>query len=94
MTDIILVLVIAVIVGGAIVYIRKEKKRGVRCVGCPDGGTCGGNCSGCGGSCGCDDNTDASQKILIEIKEETVQDVFLRTQHKETPYTVSFCVGL
>lgn len=60
MTDLILVLVLVAIVGGAIAYIRKEKKRGVRCVGCPDGGTCGGNCSGCGGSCGCDDNTDAS----------------------------------
>ena len=50
MTDIIIVLVIVAIVGAAIAYIRKEKKRGVRCVGCPDGGTCGGNCSG---GCGC-----------------------------------------
>lgn len=48
MINFILVIVIVLIVGGAIVYIRKEKKRGVRCVGCPDGGTCGGNCSGCG----------------------------------------------
>ena len=54
MTDIILVLVIVAIVGGAILYIRKEKKRGVRCVGCPDGGVCGGNCSGCGGGNGAD----------------------------------------
>ena len=50
MTDIIIVLVIVAIVGAAIAYIRKETKRGVRCVGCPDGGTCGGNCSG---GCGC-----------------------------------------
>jgi len=56
MTDLILILVIAAILAGAILYIRKEKKRGVRCVGCPDGGTCGGNCSDCGG------NTDAVAK--------------------------------
>ena len=48
MTDVIVALVIVAIVGAAIAYIRKEKKRGVRCVGCPDGGMCGGNCSGCG----------------------------------------------
>lgn len=48
MTDLILVAVIAVIVGGAIAYIRKEKKRGVRCIGCPSGGSCNGNCSSCG----------------------------------------------
>ena len=60
MTDIILVVIIVAIIGAAIAYIRKEKKRGVRCVGCPDGGTCGGKCSGCGGTCGCNDETDAS----------------------------------
>ncbi|MBR5127554.1 MAG: FeoB-associated Cys-rich membrane protein [Roseburia sp.] len=47
MTDFVLVLVIAGIVGGALAYIRKEKKRGARCVGCPDGGTCGGKCGSC-----------------------------------------------
>ncbi len=60
MTDLILVLVIAVIVGAAIAYIRKEKKRGVRCVGCPDAGACGGHCNGCSGDGGCGSNTDAS----------------------------------
>jgi len=60
MTDLILVLVLVAIVGGAIAYIRKEKKRGVRCVGCPDGGTCGGHCNSCSGDGGCGSNTDAS----------------------------------
>lgn len=46
MTDLILIVIIAVIVGAALYYIRKEKKRGVRCVGCPSGGTCSGNCGG------------------------------------------------
>ena len=49
MTDLIVGLVVLAIVGGAIGYIIREKKRGVRCVGCPDGGMCGGNCSGCSG---------------------------------------------
>lgn len=49
MINVILGLIIVAIVGAAILYIRKEKKRGVRCVGCPDGGMCGGNCSGCSG---------------------------------------------
>lgn len=39
--------IILVLVGAAIAYIRKEKKKGVRCIGCPAGGTCSGNCSGC-----------------------------------------------
>ena len=47
MINFVLVLIIIVIVGGALAYIRKEKKRGVRCVGCPDGRTCGGKCSTC-----------------------------------------------
>ena len=49
MVNLIAIAVIALIVGGAAGYIYKVKKRGVRCVGCPDGGTCGGNCSGCSG---------------------------------------------
>ena len=44
MVDVVLVLIIVVIVGGALAYIRKEKKRGVKCVGCPSGSTCGGKC--------------------------------------------------
>ena len=39
--------VFPILVGAAIAYIRKEKKKGVRCIGCPAGGTCSGNCSGC-----------------------------------------------
>jgi len=56
MSDIIIALIILVIVGAAIAYIVKEKKRGVKCIGCPHGATCGskggcgGNCSGCSGS--------------------------------------------
>ena len=44
MTDIILLAVIALIVGGAGVYIYKAKKRGAKCIGCPYAKSC----SGCG----------------------------------------------
>ncbi|MBQ9845916.1 MAG: FeoB-associated Cys-rich membrane protein [Oscillospiraceae bacterium] len=48
MTNLILIAVIAAIVGGASAYIYKEKKKGVRCVGCSFAGQCGKQ-----GSCGC-----------------------------------------
>ena len=60
--DVILILVIIAIVGAAIAYIIKEKKRGVKCIGCPfaescaqaqkNGSNMSSNCSGCnGGTC-------------------------------------------
>lgn len=61
MTDFIIVVVVLAIVGAAVSYIVNQKKKGVRCVGCPDGGTCGGSCGGgtygCGGG---DENSDGS----------------------------------
>lgn len=47
MTNLIVLALIGLIVGGAAGYIWKEKKIGVKCIGCPDGATCSGNCSGC-----------------------------------------------
>ena len=40
MTDIIVGGIIVAIVGLAIAYIRKEKKKGVKCIGCPHSGDC------------------------------------------------------
>ncbi|MBO5245900.1 MAG: FeoB-associated Cys-rich membrane protein [Eubacterium sp.] len=40
MENVIVVAVLLLLVGGAIWYIRKEKKRGVRCIGCPAAGHC------------------------------------------------------
>ena len=48
MTDILILLVLALIVGSAALYVYKAKKRGQKCIGCPDGGSCGGGCCGCG----------------------------------------------
>ena len=47
MINVILIGIIGLILGIAIGYIIKEKKKGVRCIGCPDAGSCGGNCN-CG----------------------------------------------
>ena len=40
MVDLIAVAVIIVIVAAALIYIRKEKKKGVKCIGCPSAGSC------------------------------------------------------
>ena len=45
--------IVVLILVSAILYIRKEKKKGIRCIGCPDAATCSGNCPGCSGNCGC-----------------------------------------
>ena len=51
MENIILIAVIATIIGLAAGYVYKAKKRGVKCIGCPDSSSCSGQCSGCAG-CG------------------------------------------
>ena len=45
--DILLLLVLAVITVLVIWYIRKSKKSGKKCIGCPNGGDCAGDCSSC-----------------------------------------------
>ena len=42
--NIIVILVLALIVGAAILYIRKHSKKGVKCVGCPYASSCSGGC--------------------------------------------------
>ncbi len=49
MTNLILGAVLIAIIGAAIMYIIKAKKSGVKCIGCPAGGTCSAkNSCGCG----------------------------------------------
>ena len=47
MTDVIVLLVVGLVVGGAAGYIYKAKKRGAKCIGCPESCTCSGGCHGC-----------------------------------------------
>ena len=52
--DIIVILIIAAIIGGASYYIYKAKKSGKKCIGCPDSATCGKyneSVNSCGGNC-------------------------------------------
>ena len=38
--DFVVMLLIVLLVVAAMVYIRKQKKKGVTCIGCPHAGTC------------------------------------------------------
>lgn len=53
--NIIPILIILLVVGGAVAYIIKAKKSGKKCIGCPDSSTCSGTCASC--SCGCGGKT-------------------------------------
>lgn len=58
MTDLIIVIILLGLIGAAVTYIVKAKKRGVKCIGCPSGSQCPHKCSGCGsgnkeGGCHC-----------------------------------------
>lgn len=47
--DYIAIAVIALVVGAAVFYLIRAKKRGEKCIGCPYAKQCGGKC-GCGGN--------------------------------------------
>ena len=51
LTDYILIALIAAILCGAAYAIYRSKKSGKKCIGCPDGDGCAGNCAYCRG-CG------------------------------------------
>lgn len=42
MKNFIIIAIIVVILTSAVLYIQKQKKKGVRCIGCPDGTKCAG----------------------------------------------------
>ena len=51
MTDIVIIVIVLAIIGAAVGYVIRAKKRGVKCIGCPNGCKCSGRgkCSGCSG---------------------------------------------
>ena len=64
MIDIIVGGVLAVLVGAAIAYIIREKKKGVACIGCPAAGTCGAkNHPGSAGCSSCANLEDSLDEI-------------------------------
>ena len=58
MTDLILFVILAAIIAAASLFIYKEKKRGVKCIGCPAACNCAGK-NGAASSC-CSCHTDAN----------------------------------
>lgn len=44
MGNLIAVIILVLLLGGAVYYLIRAKKRGVKCVGCPACGGCGGKC--------------------------------------------------
>lgn len=49
--DIIILVVVAAVVGLVIWYLYRATKKGIKCIGCPDGVKCAGRCDGCSGNC-------------------------------------------
>lgn len=43
MSDVIAVIVLVILIGSAVAYIVNAKKKGVKCIGCPAGGSCPGS---------------------------------------------------
>ena len=52
LVDYIIIGVVALILGLAVAFIYRSKKKGQKCIGCPGGGSCASCCSGCNGACG------------------------------------------
>ena len=44
MVNLLIIGILLVILGTAILYIRKEKEKGTRCIGCPSAGCCSAKC--------------------------------------------------
>lgn len=45
MKDIIIIIFITIVVGSALLYLIRSKRRGEKCVGCPYAKQCGGKCA-------------------------------------------------
>lgn len=45
--NIIVIAIVAVIIAAICYYLYRQKKRGVKCIGCPYANQCSGNCGGC-----------------------------------------------
>mgnify|MGYP005764492579 FL=1 len=43
MVNTIVIIILMILIGGAVAYIIKAKKSGVKCIGCPAGGSCPGS---------------------------------------------------
>ena len=77
MTDIVAALVLIALLAGAVTYIVRQKRAGVKCVGCAAGRECAERAKaaqvegGCG--CGCSGGCDAVERMLAGIEKATAQ---------------------
>ena len=52
LVDVVVLCIVAAILGGCVVFIVQNKKKGNKCIGCPDSCGCAQNgCAGCSGTC-------------------------------------------
>lgn len=72
MDDIIIIAVLVLIVGAALAYVIKAKKRGVKCIGCPAGSNCESknSASTCSGGCSCCSSADCGSSTQETDSEE------------------------
>lgn len=61
MADFMVAIVILAVIGAAVVYIVKEKKKGVKCIGCPAAGNCAGK-NGAHSACGCSCHSNTNEE--------------------------------
>lgn len=47
MENIVIIVLLALIIGSALIYVLKQRKKGVKCIGCPNGENCSGDCCNC-----------------------------------------------
>ncbi len=81
-TTIIVIAVIVAILGGAIFYIVRAKKKGVKCIGCPAGSSCSGHC--CSGS---KPTTSEAEPVQAEAAQPAKVDIALTTDNKANGHT-------
>ena len=47
MENYIVIAVLVLVIGAAAFYVLKQRKKGVKCIGCPNGDNCSGDCCSC-----------------------------------------------
>ena len=75
--EIIAIIAIVLILGGAVFYIVKAKKSGKKCIGCPDGCSCGAKggktSEGCGGCCCCGEKAQTENGEQLDEQSEQAE---------------------
>lgn len=76
MADFIVVAILVIIVGAAILYIRKAKKSGAKCIGCPSGCSCSGKKDE-GAKCCCGCHSEMNNREIRKHKRRKQRNIML-----------------